>query len=82
MHAAAWVQLTSLAMTFRAAQSMRGRMLTSRFGFISISSDTSSTSRGWRGKQAVVLLQVLTAHVRKLRVRTFMLAVLDGCEYR
>lgn len=40
-------------------------------------SETSSQSLGWRGKEALLDLQALTAQVRKLRVRTFMVS---GCE--
>jgi len=35
-------------------------------------SDTSSQSFGCRGKEALLDLQVLTAQVRKLRVRSFI----------
>lgn len=35
-------------------------------------SETSSHSLGWRGKDADEDLQVLTAQVRKFRVRTFI----------
>lgn len=37
-------------------------------------SETSSQSLGCRGKLAEVDLQALTAQVRKLRVRTFILS--------
>ena len=43
------------------------------FGFGSIVSETSSQSLGWSGKEVEVLLQALTAHVKKLSVRTFIL---------
>lgn len=35
---------------------------------------SSSASRGWSGKEEGFVLQVLMAQVRKLRVRSFMLA--------
>jgi hypothetical protein len=50
---------------------------------------SSSASRGCRGKERGFVLQVLMAQVRKLRVRSFILAVKDrrgltvgccGCE--
>lgn len=55
-----------------AGQSTRGNTLNSNLGFISMVSDTSSQSLGCSGKEVVVLLQALTAQVRKLRVRTFI----------
>jgi hypothetical protein len=38
-------------------------------------SDTSSHSLGWRGKDALLDLQALTAQVKKLRVKTFIVTV-------
>jgi hypothetical protein len=38
-------------------------------------SETSSQSLGWRGKDVVVDLQAFTAQVRKLRVRSFIVAI-------
>lgn len=66
---------TSDAVTIKASQSTRGSMLTSRLGLGSIESETSSHSFGWRGKEALLDLQALTAHVTKLRVRTFILVL-------
>lgn len=37
-----------------------------------MSSCTNSASLGWSGKESDEVLQVFTAHVRKLRVSTFM----------
>jgi hypothetical protein len=51
---------------------MRGSMLSSRVGLMGISFETSEHSFGCRGKDALVDLQALTAQVRKLRVRTFI----------
>jgi hypothetical protein len=50
-------------------------MLNRSFGSDSSVSLTSSQSLGWRGKAADVDLQDLTAQVRKLRVRTFIAAL-------
>lgn len=69
------MQLTSTAVVRRAFQSMRGRTLVKSFGFSSIVSDTSSQSLGCRGNEVEVDLHALTAHVRKFRVRTFMMMV-------
>ena len=63
---------TSAAVTVSAAQSTLGKTLYINFGFSSMVSETSSHSFGWRGKEAEVDLQALTAQVRKLRVRTFI----------
>lgn len=65
---------TSEAVVIRAAQSTLGRTLYISAGFASIVSDTSSQSLGWRGKEALLDLQALTAQVRKFRVRTFIVA--------
>ena len=43
-----------------------------------IVSDTSSQSFGCKGKEAEEDLQALTAQVRKLSVRTFMIAGVEG----
>jgi hypothetical protein len=65
---------TSTAVAASAAQSTLGRTLNSNLGLSSIVSDTSSQSLGCKGKEAVVDLHVLTAQVKKLRVRTFISA--------
>lgn len=57
-----------------AFQSILGRTLSSNVALGAIVSDTNSHSFGWRGKEVEVLLQALTAQVRKLRVRTFIAA--------
>lgn len=41
---------------------------------MSVSCISSSASRGWRGKERGLVLQVLMAQVRKLRVRSFIAA--------
>lgn len=69
---------TSDAVVLRAGQSSRERILNRSFGSDSSVSLTSSQSLGWRGKAADVDLQALTAQVRKLRVRTFMVEVVIG----
>lgn len=71
---------TSELVVMRAFQSIRGKMLMSSLGLRSISSWTSSASLGWRGKEVLLDLQALTAQVRKLRVRTFM--VTECCCWR
>ena len=70
--------LTSSQTVFNAGQFNLGKRLTSNCALISRSSLTSSHSFGWRGKEAEDVLQVLTAQVRKLRVRIFILAVVYG----
>jgi hypothetical protein len=65
---------TSEAVMIRAFQSTRGRTFVINFGFGSIVSETSSQSLGWRGNEAEVDLQAFTAQVRKLSVRTFIVA--------
>jgi hypothetical protein len=73
---------TSDAVVPRAGQSTRERMLNRSFGSDSSVSLTSSQSLGCKGKLADVDLQALTAQVRKLRVRIFMVAcVTTGCNY-
>jgi hypothetical protein len=57
-----------------ASQSKRGSRLASSFAFVGRSSETSSASLGCRGKEVEDDLQALTAQVRKLRVRTFIVA--------
>lgn len=72
---------TSEAVTVNASQSTRGSIFSSSVGLGSIVSETSSHSFGWRGKQALLDLQALTAQVTKLRVKTFILALcnMDLC---
>lgn len=70
-------QLTSLAVTTKAFQSILGIIFIKSLGFGSSTAASSSQSRGWRGKDAEELLQVLTAQERKLRVRTFIFCA-DG----
>jgi hypothetical protein len=64
---------TSEAVIISAFQSTLGKTLNSNLGLISIVSETSSQSLGCSGNELELLLQVFTAHVRKLRVRTFIL---------
>jgi len=70
----AHASLTSRAVIFSAAQSSRGSTFVSnsRFGAM-LSSCTSSASLGCSGNEAVVDLHALTAQVRKLRLRIFIL---------
>jgi len=63
---------SSEAVICNAFQSSLGRMLMSSFGLSSMVLEASSTDLGWR-VLVEVCLQVLTAHVRKLRVRIFIL---------
>jgi hypothetical protein len=63
----------------RAFQSIRGRILKRSVGLGSSSADSISQSLGWRGKDALLDLQALTAQERKLRVRSFILACMN-CE--
>lgn len=63
---------TAIAILPNAAQSTLGRRFVNNVGFWVMVSETSSHSLGTRGKDAVVDLQTLTAQVRKLRVRTFI----------
>jgi len=73
---------TSAAVTVSAAQSTLGKTLYINLGFSSMVSETSSHSFGWRGKEAEVDLQALTAQVRKLRVRTFIFFFEERCVWR
>jgi len=65
--------LTSEDVVRRAAQSILGRILSSNFGFSSMLSWTNSASLGCRGKEAEEDLHALTAQVKKLSVRIFIL---------
>lgn len=67
--------LTSVEVIRKAAQSILGRIFSKSFGFGSIVSLTSSQSFGCSGNDVVLDLHALTAHVRKLRVRIFIVAV-------
>jgi hypothetical protein len=69
---------TSVDVVRSAAQSMRGSTLTNSWGLISTSSLASSASLGWRGNESDEDLHVLTAQVKKLRVRTFILKDVQG----
>lgn len=53
----------------------RGKMFFRKATLMSVSTTSSSASRGWRGKADGVDLQDLMAQVRKLRVRSFIFAV-------
>lgn len=66
---------TSEEVMISAFQSIRGKMLTSSFGFSSIVSWTSSASLGCKGKDWLELLQAFTAQVRKLSVRIFIVGL-------
>lgn len=55
-----------------AFHSSRGSTFTKNSGFSSISTRSSSASRGCRGKAAGSCLQALRAHVKKLRVKSFI----------
>jgi hypothetical protein len=66
---------TSCEMVLRASQLSLGSMFWMSSGLISASTCSSSASLGWRGKAAGLVLQVLRAQQRKLRVRSFILAV-------
>lgn len=63
---------TSTAMVDNAPQSRRGSRLARSFGLGGRSSETSSASLGCSGKEAEEVLQALTAQVRKLSVRIFI----------
>ena len=65
---------TSAEIVDSASQSSRGSKLARSFAFVGRSSETSSASLGCSGKEAEEDLQALTAQVRKLRVRTFIVA--------
>jgi len=66
------IKHTSVDVVRSADQSSRGSTLASSWGLISTSSLASSASLGCKGKESDEDLQLLTAQVRKLRVRTFM----------
>jgi hypothetical protein len=65
----------------KADQSSRVRMFNRSLGSLSRLSLTSSQSLGWRGKEVELDLQALTAQVRKLSVRSFimLLVILIVC---
>lgn len=69
---------TSEAMTLISSHIRRGRMFLRKGRLRSVSTISSSASRGCRGKEAGLVLQVLMAQVRKLRVRSFILAAFVG----
>lgn len=66
------VSFTSSPRLLIAFHSRRGNTLTRNSGFNSISTRSSSASRGCRGNAAGSCLQALRAQVRKLRVRSFI----------
>lgn len=72
--------LASVDVVLSAAQSSRGRTLMRKGALSSASSCASSASLGCRGKEAVVDLHVLTAQVRKLMLRTFILVAIADFE--
>jgi hypothetical protein len=68
---------TSEAIVRSSGHINRGRMFFKKARLRSVSMISSSASRGWRGKDAGEDLQAFMAQVRKLRVRSFILAVVD-----
>jgi hypothetical protein len=76
-----YLWLTSEAVVLKADQSSRVRMFNRSLGSLSRLSLTSSQSLGWRGNEVELDLQALTAQVRKLSVRSFimLLVVLIVC---
>lgn len=70
-----WGKPSSADVVLSAFQSSLGSKLTNSSGLTSTSSEASSASFGWRGNESEEDLQVFTAQVRKLRVRSFILAV-------
>jgi hypothetical protein len=76
---------TSLQIVRSSSHIRRGKMLRRKGRFMSVSRISSSESLGCRGKLATWVLHVLTAQVRKLSVRSFIVAVLSldrGCHAR
>lgn len=67
---------------FMASHSSLGSMFLMKRTFMSISTCSSSASFGWSGKAAGVDLHVLRAHVRKLRVSTFIVSAVVGVKER
>ena len=65
---------TSLQIVRSSSHINRGKMFFRNGRLTSASWISSSTSRGWRGKLEACVLQVLMAQVRKLRVRSFIVA--------
>jgi hypothetical protein len=63
---------TSEEMVLRASQFILGSMFWIKSGLISASICSSSASFGCRGKAEGLVLQVLRAQQRKLRVRSFI----------
>ena len=64
--------LTSLAVTFNASHSILGRMFRKKEGLYSMSERSSSASLKCKGNDRVEVLHALTAQVRKLTVRIFI----------
>ena len=71
-----FISRTSLHIPLNSSHMILGSMFLRKARLTSASTISSSASRGWRGKDAGLVLQVLMAHVRKLRVRSFILWVL------
>jgi hypothetical protein len=72
-----WVRVeahTSLQIPLSSSHISRGNMFFKNGRLTSASTISSSASRGWSGKDAGFVLQFFMAQVRKLRVRSFMLA--------
>ena len=63
---------TSAAASLSAVHSMRGRRFVRKRGLKVMSTCSSSASRKCRGNELGDVLQVFTAQVRKLAVRSFM----------
>jgi hypothetical protein len=59
-----------------------GRMFCKNTKLMSVSTISSSASRGCKGKEAGFVLQVFMAQVRKLRVRSFIFDGDGGLEFR
>jgi hypothetical protein len=68
---------TSDAIVLNSSHISRGNIFFRNGRLMSDSTISSSESRGWRGKDVVLDLQVLMAQVTKLRVRSFILVSVD-----
>lgn len=66
---------TSLQIPLRSSHNILGSIFFKKARLTSVSTISSSASRGCRGKDAGFVLQVLMAQVRKLRVRSFIFAL-------
>jgi hypothetical protein len=69
------MSLTSDVIVLSSSHISLGNIFFRNARFISVSMISSSASRGWRGKEEAEDLHDFIAHVRKLRVRSFIFEI-------